>query len=280
MKIMSLILPFFTALALFTALLIALNNLPTLASAKTLARARSVSSKELQADGRGVEMSGLAYLQEEELLRSPWTDSPCLWYRARVTQYFTGKRPYESWVIPPDPRTHTSKVVGEQSSRQPFRLRDHEGEIAVLPELAQVEFPVLTLSELKTEKWGEGQKWEGAHRREDQWEWAVARASIPLTETPSSGLEHECYTGWTYYRVEEWIIPNHARLYVAGLAMESENGASIGASKSMKSIISSLDKADTQRNIVARAEKSRKQLRISLTVGGLVFLAWVLSLLL
>ena len=73
-------------------------------------------------EGRGEAING-------HLLSSPLTQSPCVWYRARV----------EQWTRPPD-RTGTGhwSMVREFTSSAPFFLRDATGVCTVHPWLAEV----------------------------------------------------------------------------------------------------------------------------------------------
>lgn len=129
-------------------------------------------------------------------LEAPASKKECVWWRRQITEH------WEEWERDDDGdqrRVNRSNVVSDETSGQPFALRDQTGQALVSPDGADVDHPPKS-HDVRMDK---GSQSLGSE----------------LLEGLFSGARHD-----REIEIEEWILPVGQQLYVRGQPTDAELG--------------------------------------------------------
>src|SRR5690606_32068664 len=139
-----------------------------------------------------IEVQGTAVAGPSGVLRSPLTDTPCVWHRTRVS------RKYTQWETDSEGRRKQvtkEETVYDSSTHEPFWVRDVSGQVLLYPDDHRPDGATRSLS-----------KYEGVHG--------------PLYRRANTqGIGLPALSGSTKgYRFQEWVLAEGVPIYALGAA--------------------------------------------------------------
>src|SRR5690606_28826396 len=168
-----------------------------------------------------IEVQGTAAAGPSGVLRSPLTETPCVWHRTRIS------RKYTQWETDSDGRRKQvtkEETVYDSSTGKPFWVRDVSGQVLLYPD---------------------GQRPDGARRSLNRYEGVRG----PLyRQAKSQGIGLPGFANSTKgYRFQEWVLAEGVPIYALGAATLVRGQPAIRKSSRPPYIISTYSEQEVAR---------------------------------